>query len=502
MSLYSIYACDKINLTEMDFLDKNFYKSCVETNNRIKSEKFEKIRLPKMKLLLGGEQYYDTLFKAIDRASYQIWLVNYTLENSLVGNIYLKKLIQASQRGVKCFVFIDNLVSNPNDELLQELKQAGGKVLYRNPKQYIWQMLVRSYFQRDHEKVCLADNVLILGSSNIASEYGGIKYGNNFFTDLNIYMKNVCIKDTLVFFDLMRRNLSGLDQYKIPKKHNYIDEYVRKFPESPFGWKNVNLLRSFYPWIEEIQHYMLERIKQAKSNIRIVSPYYYPIKEIDEALLDAKRRGVSVEFVTSLRRDVPAYKSLQNSVLFKEYIKEGIDVYEFTKNHLHAKAICVDGKYVNMGSFNLDHWSWYNNNEMNVEIANSPDISMQFDRIYYKLKKHSRKVEYKEDYESLIDKVKNRYWHWFLITSINLMCYRNFYQRFRKIYVPNDEYLEPTENMKDFIESDTGNLDDDRIKEDILQESKDGDKIKKIRNLKQKFSDRLNEILKTSKSNK
>ena len=37
----------------------------------------------------------------------------------------------------------------------------------------------------------MADNKILLGSSNFSKEYGGKKYGQKFFKDINILVENV-----------------------------------------------------------------------------------------------------------------------------------------------------------------------------------------------------------------------------------------------------------------------------------------------------------------------
>ena len=123
--------------------------------------------------------------------------MNYTLDNDLMAKEYLNRLIQAQKKGVQVFLFIDSLVSRPNRTSIRDFKAAGGCVLYRNKKQRILNSLNRSFFQRDHEKILLADNRVLLGSANISKLYGGKRFGQDFFMDLNILMENCGIKDTL-----------------------------------------------------------------------------------------------------------------------------------------------------------------------------------------------------------------------------------------------------------------------------------------------------------------
>lgn len=54
----------------------------------------------------------------------------------------------------------------------------------------------------------------------------------------------------------------------------------------------------------------LERVKNAKKSIKIINPYYTHSLVFEKDLIEAVKRGVKVEFVTSKNRDVPLYKYL------------------------------------------------------------------------------------------------------------------------------------------------------------------------------------------------
>ena len=68
--------------------------------------------------------------------------------------------------------------------------------------------------------------------------------------------------------------------------------------------------------------------------------------------------------ITSRFRDVPCYKEFPNSLLFKEYKNSTIKIFEYFEHYLHAKAMLVDDEHFMIGSFNLDQYSWFGNNEI------------------------------------------------------------------------------------------------------------------------------------------
>ena len=46
----------------------------------------------------------------------------------------------------------------------------------------------------------MADNKVLMGSSNFSEEYGGRKYGKKFFKDINVLVENVQLKKVYAFF--------------------------------------------------------------------------------------------------------------------------------------------------------------------------------------------------------------------------------------------------------------------------------------------------------------
>lgn len=56
-----------------------------------------------------------------------------------------------------------------------------GKVYKLNRIYKIWNFFNRKIFKRDHEKIIISDNKMIVGSSNIGNDYVGSHLGNFIF---------------------------------------------------------------------------------------------------------------------------------------------------------------------------------------------------------------------------------------------------------------------------------------------------------------------------------
>lgn len=62
------------------------------------------------------------------------------------------------------------------------------------------------------------------------------------------------------------------------------------------------------------------------------------MKEFDDILIKALKRGVKVELITSQNRDQLVYQKLSNKNLMKNLTDEGCKVYEITDRLLHMKV--------------------------------------------------------------------------------------------------------------------------------------------------------------------
>lgn len=391
---------DQFPAPEIITIKQDFFQSSLQALRRLWTQPLVKIRMPKIQLLMGGDEYYYKLFSLINSAKSNIFCVTYTFDDSELANKVLQAIVRALDRGVTVYMVIDDLISNMNPKHKQLIIDHGGIILTRNTVKNIMNMFDKSFFQRDHEKILFVDNKFLIGSANIGVDYGGKKYGNNFFLDLNVYGKNCLIPEFVDMLEDLIFSMQGkmrFDQYQI---FNDLHKYKTAYPIFSEFYNNwLKLTYCKQPFHMQIQRNLLWHIDHAQKNIKIIAPYYYPIESLNRALARAKARGVKVEIVTSVDRDIPAYREFSNSLLFNKLLLQGIEVYEYGHHYLHAKGVLIDDEYLSVGSFNIDRWSWWNNIEAMVEIINHKNELNQFKNIYYELKSKSYPVPLKEGVE-------------------------------------------------------------------------------------------------------
>jgi phosphatidylserine/phosphatidylglycerophosphate/cardiolipin synthase-like enzyme len=142
-----------------------------------------------------------------------VMIATYDMDHKTIAGITMQKLINASKRGVKVYLIIDDLNFYVDQERVNELHAAGGICIRNNPFARWHRHVFRSkgriskFFQRNHQKVKLVDDTQFVGSLNVADSYSGVRYGDGSFRDLNAVAEGYSTKGARDFFrDMLLRN--------------------------------------------------------------------------------------------------------------------------------------------------------------------------------------------------------------------------------------------------------------------------------------------------------
>ena len=60
----------------------------------------------KIKLIYNSDKYWLKIWNKIDKSTNEIFIITYDMNNSLLANLTLNKLINAAERGVKIFLIV------------------------------------------------------------------------------------------------------------------------------------------------------------------------------------------------------------------------------------------------------------------------------------------------------------------------------------------------------------------------------------------------------------
>ena len=347
-----------------------------------------KFNSEKIKLIYNSDEYWKKVWNKIDKSTNEIFIITYDMNNSLLANLTLHKLINAAERGVKIFLIVEEINFFMKKNLISKLKEKGGIILKPNDfKNNLKTFNFFKIFNRFHNKIKLIDNDLFIGSLNCNDDYANY-YGKNKFVDLNFYVKNTICKNKIVNFfkNVILNNFKRKNVFfnfnNFNNKNNENNENNEKF-----------LIESFKN--NEISNEIIKSFSNAKKKITIIQSYYMNFKNIEKILLNLLKNGVEIEIITAKIRDPFLLKFYKNEILFENLIKNGAKVYEFLDKSFHCKVYNIDNKIINLGSFNHDIISLWFNNESNYLVKkneNNKFLFDKFDEIKNKMIKNSKRV--------------------------------------------------------------------------------------------------------------
>ena len=99
-------------------------------------------------------------------------------------------------------------------------------------------------------------------------------------------------------------------------------------------------------------------IAKAKEYLYIQTPYFIVDNEMMTALTLAAKSGVDVRIMTPHHPD-KWYVHMLTRAYYKDLIRDGVKVYEYTPGFLHSKTVVADDVFATVGTINFDYRSLY-----------------------------------------------------------------------------------------------------------------------------------------------
>jgi cardiolipin synthase A/B len=312
-----------------------------------------------VRLVRSGSEYFDLLEELIHQAKHTIHFQTYIFDEDDTGKQIGTTLMKAAQRGVKVFVVVDGYASQQlSDEFIFWLKANGVHFRYFEP-------LLRSknfYFgRRLHHKVVVVDGRFgLVGGINIGDHYNDT-VTNKAWLDWALYtegnialeLQRICEPRTRkVFLKVLNRTIKppvvvppSLDGRFLVRPR--INDWVRRKREITLSYQ--------------------EMLSKAQSHLYIISSYFIPGKILRKHLKRASQRGVKIRVILAGVSDVTMAKHAER-YMYGWLLRNNIEIYEYQKRVLHAKLATYDGKWVTVGSYNVNNISAYASVELNMDV--------------------------------------------------------------------------------------------------------------------------------------
>jgi cardiolipin synthase len=319
-----------------------------------------------IKLLRNGAEYFPALEAAIASAQREIYLQTYIYAADATGSRIGDALKQAAQRGVTVNVLLDGFgCKDLPKAFVEALQQAGVQVMFYRPKVSPWSLKKRR-LRRQHRKVVAVDGLVgFVGGINIIDDYDIPNPAPNKMPpriDYAVRIEGAIMPAIVASVHKLWHRLawSRLNPVSAIKTKTLPPQLIKT------GMKAALVLRDNVLHRRDIEDAYLTAIAQAKSEIIIANAYFVPGRRFRQALLAAVRRGVSVKLCLQGRMEY--FLMFATHAFYSEFLRNGIEIYEYRKSFMHSKVAVVDSEWATVGSSNIDPFSLLLAREANVIV--------------------------------------------------------------------------------------------------------------------------------------
>jgi cardiolipin synthase len=354
----------------------------------------------RVELLFNGDQIFPAMLKAIRGARKSITYQQYLFEDGAIAHEIAEAFAERCRAGVEVKILLDSLGSgNLGKDIPGLWKDAGCQLeWFERIKvfQFItpWELL--NYNHRSHRRILVIDGKIgFTGGHGVSEAWTGDGHTAEHWRQTDVRVEGPIVqKLQAAFVDSWRRSTGDLlgDDTYFPALDSQGKVYAQVVKSSPLGGSFGSYLL------------FLLSITSAQKSIHIANPYFFPDDRIQEALINAAKRGVKVIVLCPAKSDIAATSAASRSG-FGDFLLGGVEIYEYEPALMHAKAMVVDGVWSTVGSANLDYRSLAINEEINLVVYDA-GIAAQLEKSFQEDLKHAKKLTY-EAWESrpLLDKI-------------------------------------------------------------------------------------------------
>ena len=312
----------------------------------------------RVELLIDGPNAYQAMLDVIAGATRWIHFENYIIRSDAAGWRFAERLAERAREGVRVRVLYDWIGSfYSSRKLWRHLRTHGVEVRAFHP---LRPLDLVTNISRNHRKLVVADGSrAVIGGLCIGCEWTGEgAHGGQSW------------RDTAV--DIAGPAAAVLDQafartWEVAGGRVPHDDVAGRV--TPMGEAGVRVI-SGEPGRERAYR-VIELLAAGSINrIWFTDAYLVAPPRLFQALRDAARDGVDVRMLVPGSSDLPLVRNLSR-IGYRGLLRSGVRIFEWDGPMLHAKTIVADGRWVRIGSSNLNPSSLLGNYELDVLIEDT-----------------------------------------------------------------------------------------------------------------------------------
>jgi cardiolipin synthase len=307
-------------------------------------------------LQFDGPVTFDAWLEAIAGAKRYVHFENYILRNDPVGRAFRDVLVEKARQGVEVRVLYDwvGCWATPR-RYWRPFRRAGAEVrAFNRPS-------VRDpygVFQRDHRKLVVVDGeVAFAGGFCIGQEWAGTA-NEPPWRDTGIEIRGPAVVAASRAFGRI------WDVMGEPLPSDF-----EEGPGNPVGNTSVWLIEG-EPRRSRVLRTVALVAAMVQERLWITDPYFVAPGAVAEAMAEAAQSGVDVRVLVPANNNWPLVGTLSRAG-YRYLLEQGVRLFEWQGEMIHAKSSVADGLWCRVGSSNLNAWSLLGNWEMDVGVLDA-----------------------------------------------------------------------------------------------------------------------------------
>lgn len=339
---------------------------------------------PEFNLQYSARTSIDALMIMIERARHSIDLELFYILPDSIGRPVLDALLHKARSGVEVRLLADSMgsLSLGQSMYVDAFKAAKAHIRFFNSLFPFASHNKSIWYLRNHRRTVIVDGIeLMVGSFCIGEP--AIEW-----REVSLTIKNsIAVHEAQkVFNETWKKSVHNT--FRIGHTTRISTDCFTYLTQSPLQKRRI------------MYKLLIEKIRNAKQRIILVSPYIIPDRKLLRSLKGARKRKVHITIITPQHTD---WKSADyaRGTFIDTLLKSKIDIY-FTPYMLHAKVAIFDFEQAIVGTLNLDNISLRYNYECGIHIDDqscvdtlSRDIQERFIEGAHKLNRadwHKRSI--------------------------------------------------------------------------------------------------------------
>ena len=323
-----------------------------------------------VEVLVDAAGNYPAWLDAIGQARATIHLEMYIVHNDVTGRQFRDALVERAKAGVAVRVLYDWFGSlRPSSfRFWAPLAAAGGDVRVVNPARI---ETLLGLFSRDHRKLLTVDGeVAFISGLCIGDDWvGDAARGLPPWRDTGVQVRGPAVADAeAAFAGSWAAWGSPIAASTDPRRN-----------AKPQGDVDLSVIATS-PDRPSLYRLELAMLSVAERRIWLTDAYFMGTSTYIESLSAAAASGVDVRLLLPNNSDV-AWVGNASRTLYRRLLESGVRIFEWNGAMIHAKTAVADGRFVRVGSTNLNVSSWIGNWELDVAIEDEA-IGQQMEALY------------------------------------------------------------------------------------------------------------------------